>query len=109
MEGGIRYFDTAPNYFLSEERLGPALAPVRDTVFLATKLDHPDAKAAEQDLMTSLKLLKTDHVDLLLLHGFYDRAFRYVLSVPGVYCALIGAASVDKVNRAVKAARENDS
>jgi predicted aldo/keto reductase-like oxidoreductase len=69
LEVGIRYFDTAPNYFVSEERLGPALAPVRDEVFLTTKLDHADAKTAEQDLAHSLKLLKTDHVDLLLLHG----------------------------------------
>src|SRR5512138_2655555 len=29
LEGGIRYFDTAPNYFQSEQRLGAALAPVR--------------------------------------------------------------------------------
>ena len=69
LEGGIRYFDTAPSYYLSEERLGAALAPVRDQVFLVTKLDHADAKSAEQDLVKSLKLLKTDHVDLLLLHG----------------------------------------
>ncbi len=69
LEGGIRYFDTAPNYFRSEERLGSALAPIRDQIFLATKLDHPDAKTAEQDLANSLRLLKTDHVDLLLLHG----------------------------------------
>ncbi len=69
LEGGIRYFDTAPNYVLSEERLGPALAPVRDQVFIATKLDHGDAASAEEDLARSLKLLRTDHVDLLLLHG----------------------------------------
>ncbi len=69
MEGGIRYFDTAPNYVLSEERLGRALARERDRVFLATKLDHGDAASAEQDLASSLKLLRTDHVDLLLLHG----------------------------------------
>jgi predicted aldo/keto reductase-like oxidoreductase len=76
LEGGIRYFDTAPNYFLSEERLGPALAPVRDRVFLATKLDHADAKGAEEDLARSLKLLKTDHVDLLLLHGLGLETFE---------------------------------
>jgi len=43
LEGGIRYFDTAPNYFQSEDRLGEVLAPMRDQVFLATKLDHGDA------------------------------------------------------------------
>jgi aryl-alcohol dehydrogenase-like predicted oxidoreductase len=69
LEGGIRYFDTAPNYLHSEERLGPVLGPVRDRVFLATKVEHADAKGAEEDLAQSLKLLKTDHVDLVLLHG----------------------------------------
>lgn len=83
LAGGIRYFDTAPNYFLGEERLGPALAPVRDKVFLTTKLDHADAKTAEQDLANSLKLLKTDHVDLLLLHGLGLDTFRDLEAVQG--------------------------
>ncbi|MCL5099217.1 MAG: aldo/keto reductase [Candidatus Omnitrophica bacterium] len=69
LEEGIRYFDTAPDYVLSEERIGPVLAPVRDRIFLVTKLDHIDAESAEKDLANSLKLLKTTHVDLLLLHG----------------------------------------
>ena len=69
LDCGIRYFDTAPNYVHSEERLGNLLAGVRDEIFLVTKLDHTDAKTAEADLRQSLKLLRTDHVDLLLLHG----------------------------------------
>ncbi len=69
LAGGVRYFDTAPNYGLCEERLGPLLAGVRDEIFLVTKLDHLDAKGAEADLRTSLKRLKTDHVDLVLQHG----------------------------------------
>ena len=36
----------------------------------------------------------------------YDTAFRYVLSVPGVACALIGVHNKEEVQRAVKAARE---
>lgn len=69
LEGGVRYFDTAPNYPNSESRLGPALAADRDKVFLVTKLEHTDARTAEQDLVQSLRLLRTDHVDLLLMHG----------------------------------------
>ncbi|NQT19739.1 MAG: aldo/keto reductase [Planctomycetes bacterium] len=69
LDGGVRYFDTAPNYKGSEEALGPLLADVRDEVFLVTKLDHTGAKEAEMDLQESLKRLKTDRVDLLLLHG----------------------------------------
>jgi aryl-alcohol dehydrogenase-like predicted oxidoreductase len=34
---GVTYFDVAPGYGDAEERLGPALAPVRDEVFLACK------------------------------------------------------------------------
>ena len=69
LDSGIRYFDTAPNYSRSEEFLGPALRDCRDDVFIATKLDHVPYGDAEADLHQSLKRLKTDHVDLLLLHG----------------------------------------
>jgi len=73
LDSGIRYFDTAPGYGgyyeQSEEALGPVLRGVRDEVFLVTKLDHVGAAEAERDLQQSLKRLKTDHVDLLLLHG----------------------------------------
>lgn len=68
-DGGIRYFDTSPDYIDSEIRLGPALAPVRDKIFLVTKTNPATAAAAEKEFATSLKLLKTDHVDLLLQHG----------------------------------------
>ena len=68
LEGGVRYFDTSPDYKLSEQRLGPVLAPVRDEIFLVTKINFADAQGAEGDLTRSLKLLKTDHVDLLLQH-----------------------------------------
>lgn len=69
LDCGVRYFDTAPNYDGSEVSLGRLLPGVRDEVFLVTKLDHLTAKEAEADLRQSLKHLKTDHVDLLLLHG----------------------------------------
>jgi predicted aldo/keto reductase-like oxidoreductase len=68
LEGGVRYFDTSCDYKLSEVRLGPVLAPVRDEIFLVTKINSIDAKGAEKELAQSLKLLKTDHVDLLLQH-----------------------------------------
>ena len=68
-DGGIRYFDTSPDYKDSEVRLGPVLAPVRDKIFLVTKTNPPTAEAAEREFTTSLKLLRTDHVDLLLQHG----------------------------------------
>jgi aryl-alcohol dehydrogenase-like predicted oxidoreductase len=69
LDCGVRYFDTAPNYKTSEQALGQLLAGVRSEIFLVTKLDHIGAKEAEADLRESLKKLRTDHVDLLLLHG----------------------------------------
>ncbi len=68
LAGGVRYFDTSPDYKHSEERLGPALAGWRDRIFLTTKTNFADRDKINEELSTSLKLLKTDHVDLLLLH-----------------------------------------
>jgi len=68
-EGGIRYFDTSPDYKDSEFRLGQALAEVRERIFLVTKINPLTAEGAEKEFANSLKLLKTDHVDLLLQHG----------------------------------------
>ncbi|MEI7732482.1 MAG: aldo/keto reductase [Verrucomicrobiota bacterium] len=88
LDGGIRYFDVAPNYHQAEVRLGPLLAPVRDKVFLVTKLDHADARGAEEDLTRSLKLLQTDHVDLLLLHAVGLSTFEDLEALQGPRSAL---------------------
>ena len=37
VELGINYFDTAPNYRVSEERMGKIIPSVRDKIFLVTK------------------------------------------------------------------------
>ena len=68
-ERGINYFDVAPSYGNAEERLGPALEPYRDSVFLACKTGKRDAKGAEEELHQSLKVLRTDHFDLYQFHG----------------------------------------
>lgn len=68
-ERGVNYFDVAPSYGNAEERLGPALEPYRDSVFLACKTGERDAKGAEEELHRSLKLLRTDHFDLYQFHA----------------------------------------
>jgi len=68
-ERGINYFDVAPSYGNAEERLGPALEPYRDSVFLACKTGKRDAAEAEKELSRSLERLRTDHLDLYQLHG----------------------------------------
>jgi len=69
IERGINYFDVAPSYGNAEERLGPALQPHRNNVFLACKTLQRLAKDADAELNRSLKRLKTDHIDLYQLHG----------------------------------------
>jgi aryl-alcohol dehydrogenase-like predicted oxidoreductase len=69
IERGVNYFDVAPSYGNAEGRLGPALEPYRDDVFLACKTGKRQADNAEQELHASLERLRTDHVDLYQLHG----------------------------------------
>lgn len=68
-DGGINFFDTARAYTDSEEKIGYALSGVRNHIFLATKTQAKDKKALFGDLETSLRLLKTDHIDLYQLHN----------------------------------------
>ena len=64
IDRGINYFDVAPTYGNAEERLGPALQPYRNDVFLACKTTKRSAEESEAELHNSLKLLRTDHFDL---------------------------------------------
>lgn len=67
--GGINYFDTARMYTDSEEKLGEALSHVRDQIVISTKTMARDVKGFWEDLHTSLKLLKTDCVDIYQFHN----------------------------------------
>jgi len=69
IERGINYFDVAPSYGNAEERLGPALEPYRDSVFLACKTGERTREGAMAELHQSLQRLRTDHLDLYQLHA----------------------------------------
>jgi aryl-alcohol dehydrogenase-like predicted oxidoreductase len=69
VDRGINYFDVAPSYGNAEERLGPALEPYRDRVFLACKTGRRDKEGAAQELRASLQRMRTDHFDLYQLHA----------------------------------------
>lgn len=69
IERGVNYFDVAPTYGNAEERLGPALEPYRESVFLACKTTQREKAKAAAELRRSLALLRTDHVDLYQMHG----------------------------------------
>ncbi len=69
VDHGINYFDVAPSYGNAEDRMGPALKPFRDGVFLACKTLRRDKAGAEEELNQSLLKLQTGHFDLYQLHA----------------------------------------
>ena len=71
LDAGINYFDTAPSYGKgqSERNFGEVLATRRKEVFLATKTGNRSYDGAMRDVEASLDRLRTDHFDLLQIHG----------------------------------------
>ena len=77
IERGINFVDTSPEYGVSESRVGLALTGNwREKVYLQTKVgSHPrflrdfSKEATTWSLENSFKLLRTDYVDSVLIHG----------------------------------------
>ena len=67
-EGGMRFFDTARAYTDSEVKVGEAFDGMRDKVYIATKTAARTPEGFWKDLETSLKNLRTDHIDIYQLH-----------------------------------------
>src|SRR6201995_2280574 len=74
VDRGINYFDGGPRYGNAQERLGPALAPYRKDCFLACKTEGRMKDDSRKQLEESLRLLKTDHVDLYQFHALTKMA-----------------------------------
>ena len=87
-EGGINYFDTARAYSDSEEKVGAAFSGMRDKVVIATKTQAVTAQGMWKDLEQSLRMLRTDYIDVYQFHnpafcprpggedGLYDAALE---------------------------------
>jgi predicted aldo/keto reductase-like oxidoreductase len=69
IDAGVNYFDVAPSYGNAEDMLGPALEPYRKNVFLACKTQGRTREAAEKELESSLRKMRTDHFDLYQHHA----------------------------------------
>lgn len=79
---GINLLDTAPAYGVAEERLGKLLGARRDKFFLVSKtgeeFDGKDSsyiftkEHTQYSVERSLKRLKTDHLDCVLVHSTRD-------------------------------------
>ena len=68
-DNGINYFDTARSYTDSEEKMGNALADVRENIIISTKTHSKTVEEFWQHLHTSLRLLKTDYIDIYQFHN----------------------------------------
>lgn len=83
LEIGYRSIDTAQSYF-NEEEVGSAIAKsgvAREDIFLTTKvwIEHYGYENARQSVLNSMEKLRTDYLDLILIHqpfADYYSAYR---------------------------------
>lgn len=73
---GVNYFDTAAGYRsgVSETQLGEGLAGRRSQIILASKSRNRTRDGAWRDLESSLKRLRTDHLDIWQVHNIKSTA-----------------------------------
>ena len=96
-EYGINYIDTARGYTVSEEYLGIAMEGIRDKFVLATKSMARTKEAMEKDIETSLKNLRTDHIDLYQVHNPSMEQLDTVIGAGGALEALFAAREAGKI------------
>lgn len=86
---GINFIDTARVYNNAEEGIGKGLGRRRKETFLATKVGAETVEEARASFETSLRLLRTDHVDLVYFHSVGDRDGQKALGAEGVFTWLL--------------------
>ncbi len=94
LEHGINYFDVAPFYGdgEAERRMGAALVPYREKVFLACKTLERSAKGAQKELEQSLRRLRTDHFELYQFHAVSEvEEVEEIFAAGGAVEAFLGA------------------
>ncbi len=84
LDNGINFIDTSIDYGRSEELIGKYISPRRDEYFLASKCgcvvggqqsEHVHtAENIRKGVENSLRLLKTDHLDLVQFHRSLTKA-----------------------------------
>lgn len=90
---GVNYIDTARAYTVSEEWIGQSLeeAGLRDDFILATKCRALTKADMEAEIATSLKNLRTDHIELFQFHNPSMEGLQTILAPGGAMEALLEA------------------
>ncbi len=82
---GLIFFDTADSYGSHPEVAAAISALPRDKVVIMTKCDERDPKQAKADIDRYRRELKTDYIDILLIHcvteGDWTTRYRGVMDV----------------------------
>lgn len=97
---GINYFDMARSYWngRAEEVYGAAIPPFRKKIFLTSKSGQRTAKGATAELEQSLRLMKTDYLDLWQIHGVNTKEdVQKVFAPGGALEAFVAAKKAGKV------------
>src|ERR1700710_864662 len=74
LDGGGKVLDSSPMYGRAEETTGELLAANgrRNEAFLATKVWTRGKREGVRQMETSLRLLRTDRIDLMQIHNLVD-------------------------------------
>jgi predicted aldo/keto reductase-like oxidoreductase len=97
-DSGITLYDTANAYRDSENKIGRALRSVRDKVIFATKTIRRDGTRALEQLENSLRMMKTDYIDIYQLHQIaQEKDWEAVTGPGGAMEAVIRAKDQGKI------------
>ena len=94
LDMGINFFDTARGYGDSEIKIGEAISHRRNEFFICTKSHVTTAEQMKRDVEQSLTNLKTDYIDVYLLHNLrLPDQYDTVMASDGALSALKEAKS----------------
>lgn len=95
---GVNFFDTANAYRDSEDKIGRTFEGMRQNVVIATKTMSRDAKGAQEHLEQSLRMLRTDYIDIYQLHQVaQENVWEKICAPDGVLEVLQKAKTAGKI------------
>jgi hypothetical protein len=95
---GINFFDTARGYTDSESKFGRVLPRYRGRVRVASKSFSRGASDIQRDIETSLRNLRSDHIDIYQCHNVASEAdLEKILAADGAVAGMLEAQAQGKI------------